>query len=110
MGLKIIYGWKGLSFRIINLKMESIQCNENDVKNGYVNPEAVLDVKQTMFSLLRTGINGEINRKVVTLEFSGIQAVVTGKILSEEAIFDLTLDPVEQNAEPSSKIKIQLSS
>ncbi len=44
-GLKIIYGWKGLSFRIVNLKMESIQCNEADVKSGYVNPEAVVDVK-----------------------------------------------------------------
>ena len=74
--------------------MESIQCNEADVKSGYVNPEAVVDVKQTMFTLLRTGINGEINRKIVNLEFGGIQAVVAGKILSEEAIFDLILIPV----------------
>ena len=74
--------------------MESIQCNEADVKSGYVNPEAVVDVKQTMFTLLRTGINGEINRKIVNLEFGGIQAVVAGRILSEEAIFDLILIPV----------------
>ncbi len=44
-GLKIIYGWKGISLRIINLKMESIECNEADVKSGYVNPQAIFDVK-----------------------------------------------------------------
>ncbi len=81
-GLKIIYGWKGVSLRIANLKMNSFQCNDDDIRNGYVNPQAVLDVKETMFTLLRTGINGEINGKVVTLEFSGIHADLDGKILT----------------------------
>jgi hypothetical protein len=44
-GFKIIYGWKGLSLRIANLKMNSIQCNQDDIRNGYVNPQALLDVK-----------------------------------------------------------------
>jgi hypothetical protein len=54
-----------------------------------------------MFTLLRTGINGEINGKVVNLEFSGIHADLSGKILTSEAIFDLTLSPVPENSQPS---------
>jgi hypothetical protein len=42
------------------------------------------------------------------LEFSGIHADLSGKILNTEAIFDLTLSPVPENSQPSEISSVKL--
>lgn len=56
--LKIIYGWKGISVRVSGLELKSFECDELDVYEQLVNPSALLDVKETLFTILRTGVNG----------------------------------------------------
>ncbi len=48
----------------------------------YVNPYQLNKYQSTLLTLLRTGINGAINNKVEVLEFNGIRALLSGKLLT----------------------------
>lgn len=42
--IKVIYGWRGVGQRISNLKLDAVECDENDVYEKLVDPQALISV------------------------------------------------------------------
>lgn len=86
MELEPIFGAKRCSIRIAKTEVLEFTPKQGDIDAGRIRPEALTKYLDFLTEFLGgDAVNFELNRKVVTVSYGNILAVLKGSVLKEVA-------------------------
>ena len=80
-----IFGPKRCSIRLGKIKVEDFKPNQTDIDSGRFRREGIVKYFDFLTGWLGDAINLVLNRKVITVRYQNILAVLQGKVLKEYA-------------------------